>query len=174
MLAVFSRSPDAKRLCVTASTRFHARSPNPSLSPVTNQSGFTPHAASNRSSRTAGARGGGCAASPRWVRVRAMAAGSGRKRAFDESRRTAAFETEQDSNYLNRVPKSGRWLSLGDSGGDRLYCGDCTDITQTTFAFEMIAVMPRERPNFTKQTVLSNIPCRRCSEARRWSSSSSR
>ena len=36
MLAVFSRSPDAKRLCVTASTRFHARSPNTSPSPVKN------------------------------------------------------------------------------------------------------------------------------------------
>ena len=45
-------------------------------SPVKNQSGSSPQAARNRSTRLAAARGGGCAASPRWVRVRAMAAGS--------------------------------------------------------------------------------------------------
>ena len=48
----------------------HERRSNASLGPVPIQSDFANHAASNRSTRRAGARGGGCAASPRWARMR--------------------------------------------------------------------------------------------------------
>jgi len=68
--------PHSARLNSTPSERLPERRPHTSPSPVNVQSGFTSHAASNRSSRTAGARGGGCAASARWVRMGAMAAGS--------------------------------------------------------------------------------------------------
>ena len=67
---------NSARLNFTPSERLPERRPNTFPSPLKIQSGFTPHAASNRSTRTADARGGGCAASPRWVRTRAMAAGS--------------------------------------------------------------------------------------------------
>ena len=47
-----------------------------SSAPVQNRSGFTNHAACNRSKRRAGARGGGCAANPRCVRMRSITARS--------------------------------------------------------------------------------------------------
>jgi hypothetical protein len=68
--------PHSARANSTLSERLPERRPSTSPSPLKIQSGFTPHAASNSSIRTAGARGGGCAASPRWVRMRSMTAGS--------------------------------------------------------------------------------------------------
>ena len=75
-LAIFLKSPDISRLFIILCARFRVLGPNTFPNPLKIQSGFTPRVASNRSSRTAGARSGGCAASPRWVRMRAMAADS--------------------------------------------------------------------------------------------------
>ena len=75
-------SQHRRRLCSATrpiSTLFaHRRKswPNATPSPIPSQSRFPPQAACNRSTRLAGARGGGCAASPRCVRMRVMAAGS--------------------------------------------------------------------------------------------------
>ena len=68
--------PHSTRLNSTPSERLPERRPHTSPSPVKVRSGFTSHAARNRSTRLAGARGGGGAASPRCVRMRAMAAAS--------------------------------------------------------------------------------------------------
>ena len=59
--------PRSARLNSTPSERLPERRPHTSPSPVKVQSGFTSHAASNRSTRLVGARGGDCAASPRCV-----------------------------------------------------------------------------------------------------------
>ena len=68
--------PHATCLIVPPFVRLHARGSNATPSSVKNQSGFTRQAACNRSTRTAGARGGGCAASPRCDRMRWITAGS--------------------------------------------------------------------------------------------------
>ena len=66
----------ATRLISTLSAHRRERRSNAFLGPVQSQSVFTRQAACNGSTRTTGARGGGCAVSPRCVRMRWMTAGS--------------------------------------------------------------------------------------------------
>ncbi len=65
-----------QRLSCSHSAPLRERKPSPPIGSGQNQSGIATHAACNRSTRRAGARGGGCAANPRCVRIRSITAGS--------------------------------------------------------------------------------------------------